>query len=49
MLWAPASQALGAALGAAPEVAWPLVLSALADTQAAFLSGRGGGEAGAPL
>jgi hypothetical protein len=48
MLWAPVSGALGAALGAAPGAAWPLVLRALADTQAAFLAGRGGGEAGPP-
>ena len=46
MLWAPVSAALGVALGAAPNVAWPLVLRALADTQADFLAGRGGGEAG---
>ncbi|KAK9845304.1 hypothetical protein WJX81_002986 [Elliptochloris bilobata] len=46
MLWAPISGALGAALGAAPAIAWPLVLCALQDTQAAFLSGQGGGEAG---
>lgn len=46
MLWAPVSAALGVALGAAPDVAWPLVLRALADTQADILAGRGGGEAG---
>jgi len=48
MLWGPVSGALGAALGAAPGAAWLLVLRALADTQAAFLAGRGGGEAGPP-
>jgi hypothetical protein len=48
MLWGPVSGALGAALGAAPGAAWPLVLRALADAQAAFLAGRGGGEAGPP-
>lgn len=46
MLWAPVSAALGVALGAAPDMAWPLLLRALADTQADFLAGRGGGEPG---
>ncbi len=44
-LWAPACAALGRALEAQPEVAWPLVHGALQAAQAGFLDGS---DRGAP-
>ena len=40
MLWKPASEALAKAVEHQTAAAWPLVLAALADTQAEFLHGR---------
>ncbi len=45
LLWAPAAEALGMALKQHPDIAWPLMFSALARTQTELLAGRGAGQA----
>ena len=45
LIWAPAAEALGMALKQHQAIAWPLIFSALAQTQAELLSGHGAGQA----
>ena len=45
LLWAPAAEALGMALKQHSDIAWPLIISALARTQTELLAGRGAGQA----
>ena len=44
-MWAPAAEALGMALSQHADIAWPLILQALSQTQAELLSGHGAGQA----
>lgn len=45
LLWVPAAEALGMALKQHPDIAWQLIFSVLARTQAELLSGHGAGQA----
>jgi hypothetical protein len=49
MLWPPCADALSAGLEFCADVAWPLMLEAMAEAQGAMLSGQGRGSTATPV